>query len=107
MESVTIRWCIPIGGADFDFEQWASKNDTKLLHFNALNRKDKIRNAQIKEMQAIANSSEIKVLGDVWTPPREMRAKKQWNGGHSINAEILSNVGRLSCEMDSWQTMAF
>lgn len=76
---------IPIGGTDFDFEQWAyddvqSENDTNLLQFNALHEHDKVRNVQIKEMQEIANSSEIKVLAAAWTPPRWMKARQQWYG---------------------------
>lgn len=73
---------IPIGGSDYDLEQWTyamePENDTELSSFTELDERDKIRNAQIKEAKEITGNDDIILLGATWSPPRWMKANRQW-----------------------------
>lgn len=75
---------IPIGGSDFDLEQWTydmqPENDTKLLNFTELDRRDTLRNAQIKEAKEQTGNDDVKIFGAAWTPPRWMKQKHLWYG---------------------------
>lgn len=75
---------IPIGGSDYDLEQWTyamqPENDTELLSFAELDRRDTLRNAQIKEAKEQTGNDDVIIFGAAWTPPRWMKQKHQWYG---------------------------
>lgn len=75
---------VPIGGSDFDLEPWTydnvDGNDTELLHFKTLDERDKVRNQQIKQLQAISENDDIKVTGASWTAPLWMKAAHRMDG---------------------------
>lgn len=67
---------IPIGSSDFDLAPWAYNeygNDATLSYFIELDRRDKQRNAQIKNLSNVSGNHEIKILAALWNPPHWMK----------------------------------
>lgn len=73
---------IPIGGTDFDFDNWVYNlhpaNDTRLSNFQELDPRDKLRNQQMRLLMNVCKNHELKILTAAWYAPPWMRAKNDW-----------------------------
>lgn len=83
---------IPIGGCDFDLSPWAYNeaptNDISLSNFTTLDRRDKVKVEQIKELMDSADNRDIKIMGAAWSPPRWMKSNNEWSGSNRLKPEF-------------------
>ncbi|XP_031627774.1 lysosomal acid glucosylceramidase-like [Contarinia nasturtii] len=75
---------VPIGGTDFDLTAWTYDNvnetDTALLYFKTLDKRDIVRNQQIKQLQKVSGNDDIKLVSASWLAPLWMKAGQKMDG---------------------------
>lgn len=84
---------IPIGGCDFDLAPWGYNeipaNDATLSNFTQLDARDEKMVANLKRIQAITGTDNLKIKAAAWSPPPWFKSNNDWSGASVLQQKYF------------------